>query len=111
MGEAAQGGRAPRECTVAALAGDDQQPEHGVKKIIPDAGTQQAAYRRALKNEFIKRQFDALKTEADEYAAAADVPALKRKVAKLLKDDPTLPWDAAIHTIARAQLRDVRFDN
>lgn len=84
--------------------------EHGVKKIIPDTDTLGAAYRRALRNEFIQRRFHELKAKADEYADAADVPALKRKVANVLKDDPTLPWDAAIHTIAHAELRDVRLD-
>jgi len=74
--------------------------ENGVKKIIPDIETQVAAYRRTLKNEFIKRRFDELKGEADEYADAAEVPALKRKIAKLLENDPTLPWDAAVHQIA-----------
>ena len=74
--------------------------EHGVKKIIPDVETQEAAYRRALKNEFIKQRFDALKADADEYADSADVPDLKCKITKQLKDDPTLPWDAAVHQIA-----------
>ena len=63
-----------------------------------------------MKNEFIRERFDTLKCEADEHADAAKVPSLQRKVAKLLKDDPSLPWDAAIHSIACAVLRDVRFD-
>ena len=84
--------------------------EHGVKKIIPDKATLEAAYRRVVKNEFIRERFDTLKCEADEHADAAKVPSLQRKVAKLLKDDPSLPWDAASHSIACAVLRDVRFD-
>ena len=75
--------------------------EHGVKKIIPDKATLEAAYRRVVKNEFIRERFDTLKCEADEHADAADVPALKRNVAKLLKDDPTLPWDVAIQMIVK----------
>ncbi len=83
---------------------------HGVKKIIPDADTLDAAYRRALKNEFIQQRFDVLKADADEYADAADVPALKRKTAKLLADDPTQPWDAAVLQIARDKF-DTEGDN
>lgn len=79
---------------------EDKLVEHGVKKVIPDEDALEAADRRALKNEFIKRRFDELKTDADEYADAAEVPALKRKITKLLKDDPTLPWDAVVHRIA-----------
>ena len=74
---------------------------HGVKKIVPNVDTLQAAYQRAMKNEYIKQQFDELREEADQYVSAARKPtALKRKVAKLLADDPTIPWDMAVDRIA-----------
>jgi hypothetical protein len=79
---------------------EDKLVKHGVKKIIPNVETLNVAYRRALRNKFIQQQFDELKNEASKYIDKATVPTLNRKVAKILKDDPTMPWDAAIHTIA-----------
>lgn len=74
--------------------------KHGVKKIIPDVETLEAAFRRSLKNEFIQHRFDELKSEADEYADNADVPSLKSKITKILKARPELPWDKAVRRIA-----------
>lgn len=72
----------------------------GVKKIVPAAETLEGAYRRALKNEFIRERFDELKTKADEYADTAASPALMRRVRSILKANPSLPWDEAIRRIA-----------
>lgn len=71
-----------------------------VKKVVPDAETQEAAYRRALKNLYIEDEFDTLKDQADEYAESAKLPPLQKKVAKMLKADPTIPWDEAVRRIA-----------
>ncbi|MEX1228804.1 MAG: hypothetical protein WEB58_01110 [Planctomycetaceae bacterium] len=72
----------------------------GVKKIVPAAETLEAAYRRALKDEFIRERFDELKLKADACVAAARIPGLQRRVAKTLKDNPSLPWDEAVRRIA-----------
>lgn len=74
--------------------------QHKIKKVIPDAEIQEAAYRRAIKNLFIEDGFNELKDEADEYAESAKLPALGQQVAKLLKADPALPWDEAVRRIA-----------
>ena len=74
--------------------------KHGVRKIIPDVETQEAAFRRSLKNEFIQHRFDELKSEADEYADNAKVPSLKSKITKMLKANPELPWDETVRRIA-----------
>jgi hypothetical protein len=74
--------------------------EHGIKKVVPDAATLEAAYRHTLANEYIKRRFDDLKDEAQKFADAAKVPALKRKLTKNLADSPAQPWDEAVASFA-----------
>ncbi|MCH7727440.1 MAG: hypothetical protein IH991_13300 [Planctomycetes bacterium] len=74
--------------------------KHGIRKVQPDGKTLEAAYQRALRIEFIKKRFGELKSEADEFAEACKVPALKRKVAKRLKEDPHMPWDLVIAEMA-----------
>ena len=75
--------------------------EHGIKKVIPDAQVLEAAYRRALKIEYIRDRFEPLQEEAAAMAKSAKMPAIKRKLAKALKDDPAMPWDQVITGIAR----------
>jgi hypothetical protein len=58
------------------------------------------ACRRTLANEYIKRRFDDLKEEAQKFADAAKVPALKRKLTKKLADSPAQPWDEAVASFA-----------
>lgn len=72
----------------------------GIQKVIPDPETQLAAYRRALRNEFIQDRFGDLKEEADEFVAAATAPTLTLEVSKLLQQDPSLPWDEAVRRVA-----------
>ena len=74
--------------------------EHGVKKFIPTVETQEAAFRRSLRNEFIQHRFEELKTEAEAYADGVKVPSLKSKITKILKASPELPWDEAVRRIA-----------
>ena len=74
--------------------------EHGVKKIIPTVETQEAAFRRSLRNEFIQHRFEELKTEAEGYADGAKAPSLESKITKILKANPELPWDEAVRRIA-----------
>ena len=54
--------------------------EHGVKKIIPTVETQEAAFRRSLRNEFIQHRFEELKTEAEVYADGAKAPSFKSRL-------------------------------
>jgi len=81
--------------------------KHRIKKVVPDTVILDEAYRRALRNEFIRHRFEELKDQADEFANDTKVPALKRKVATILKDDPTLLWDKAIAQLAA----EVDYDN
>ena len=77
----------------------------GVKKLIPDAATQEEAYRRALRNRFIRGRFDELKEEADRYASEATVPDLNSQIKNLLKGDPAMPWDIAVQQVARKAMK------
>lgn len=74
--------------------------KHGIKKVAPDVDTLEAAYRRALEIKYIKQRFTELKAEAKKLSESAKVPPLKHKVAKMLKEVPTMPWDRAIANLA-----------
>ena len=75
--------------------------EHGIKKVIPDEDTLQAAYRRAYQIMVINNQLEGLAEKATEAAEAAELPAdLNGDVERRLKDAPTLSWDAALASIA-----------
>jgi hypothetical protein len=81
---------------------EEKLSDHGIAKVLPDPDTQAAAFRRALKNEFIRNEFDALKDVAEEYVRKSVVPDLTDQVADMLTHDPAIPWDEAIRRIARS---------
>jgi hypothetical protein len=74
--------------------------EHHIKKVVPSAEILEAAYRRALRIEFIKQRFGELKEEADAYVDAAKVPTLNGRIARRLKKSPATSWDRAIADMA-----------
>ncbi len=80
---------------------------HGVKKVIPDAETQAAAYHRAVGiikiEEAIEEAIDEAREEADDVSMPDD---LDRQVRTRLKKDRSLTWDQAIADYAREQLED-----
>jgi len=78
--------------------------KHGIKKIVPDAETLEVAYRRALEIEHIKQRFANVKAEAEALSESAKVPPLKRRIAKALKEDPSMPWDRVIANLAASEV-------
>jgi len=74
--------------------------EHGVEKVIPDEATLEQAYRRSLKRRIINDGMDVLEKKAAEEAEKCVMPeSLQERVAEMLEESPTLPWDAAITEI------------
>jgi len=71
--------------------------QHGVTKLIPDRKVLALAYRRAYlakrMNEEMARLFKSLRREAEAVAIPGDL--VKRKRRKL-RENPALPWDAAV---------------
>ena len=73
--------------------------EHGVKKVIPDADTLAAAFRRAEKIIKIK---NLLKDIDDDDADLVKIPKnLKAKIQAEFDALPTLSWDIALQNIVR----------
>ena len=57
--------------------------------------------RRALKIAAIDERLDEMEEELSDEVDGAKVPkTLRRKVRKLLKENPSMPWDAAVLQIA-----------
>ena len=78
---------------------------HGIKKVVPDAETLEAAYRRALQIETVRGQLDAIVQAAGEHAQQAKLPAhLDRIVRKGFKADPAQSWDQVIARRGRSDL-------
>lgn len=78
--------------------------KHGIKKVIPNAETLEVAYRRALEIEHIKQRFAKVKAEAKELSESVKVPPLKRRIAKVLKENPAMPWDLVIANLAASAI-------
>lgn len=72
--------------------------EHGVEKLIPDASTLKAAYRRAAQATFLNAHLEDLSEQAEEHAKNLKLPpgGLATKVAAKLKESPKLAWDDAV---------------
>ena len=72
--------------------------EHGITKVIPDADTLAGAYRRMRKQALVQARIKAVLAELGDEAPA--VPRdLSRRIARALKSDPTIAWDAALRRI------------
>ena len=78
--------------------------KHGVRKVVPEQETLETAFRRALRDKYIKRQFEDLGDKAHEYADAAKIPKLKRKIQSALKDNSAKPWDIEVADLAAKHL-------
>ena len=44
-----------------------------------------------------------VKAEAEALSESAKVPPLKRRIAKALKEDPSMPWDRVIAKLAASE--------
>jgi hypothetical protein len=76
---------------------DKKLIEHGARKAIPDEATLIKAYRRAVAIRRYQQIIDAGQKEVTDYAATLTVPReLHRQIAKMLDEDPALPWDKAL---------------
>ena len=74
----------------------------GVAKIIPDDETLEHAYRRIRVHDLMDNRIRALQEEVEAEAAAEPMPKdLACQVATMLREDPEMPWDAALRRISR----------
>ena len=72
--------------------------EHGIRKVIPAASTLAGAYQRMRKQALVQARIKAVLAELGDEAPA--VPRdLSRRIARALKSDPTIAWDAALRRI------------
>jgi hypothetical protein len=75
--------------------------EHGVKKIVPDSATLQAAYRRSIAKTLAEQHLEAFLPKALEQASRVKLPqALTTKVRAALEEDSTKSWDSIISEMA-----------
>jgi hypothetical protein len=79
--------------------------ENGVKKVVPDAETVEAAYRRAAHRALLLDGFRKLDAEIAEKVGRLAVPEdLRRRIEGALRDDRPLPWDEALAEIVADHL-------
>jgi Topoisomerase 6 subunit A/Spo11, Toprim domain len=72
--------------------------KHGVKKVIPDRETLEAAYRRALEIDLLENRLEEIREEVTDEVAEAKVPrGLLSRVKGRLKKDPKMSWDEAVY--------------
>lgn len=85
---------------------------HGTGKVIPDAGTLAAAWRRARTRHIANHEIRSLEDRARAQADGEDPPGdLDEQVRQWLDGDPATSWDAAIAEIAASEPgapRDIR---
>lgn len=76
---------------------DAKLVEHGAKKVIPEHGILEQAYRRAAGIRRFQEIIDEAGPKVIAYANGLALPRnLKAKVAKMLTKNPALPWDEAL---------------
>ncbi len=86
--------------------------KHGVKKVIPDEESLEAAYRRALEIELLNKEIEKIRKGIRERAEEAPLAkGLRRRVERRLKADPALAWDQAIAEEVRQRLEDAKAAN
>jgi hypothetical protein len=74
--------------------------EVGIRKVVPDEVTLQAACHRARTTTLINQELEALVTKASEQAETLPaMPDLAHRVRALLDQEPALSWDAAVAQI------------
>jgi hypothetical protein len=75
--------------------------ENGVKKIVPDNDVLGDAYRRAAKIALVHEQLPKIVEAAGKEAETIKIPkTLGRMIRQRLKDDPALPWDQVVASLA-----------
>ncbi len=79
--------------------------EHGVKKVVPDVDTLDAAYQRMRKQAIAQKHIDKLIAGMDEDDTEAP-DDLSDRVADRLEKDPALAWDAAMREIVVDEIGD-----
>ena len=73
---------------------------HGVRKLVPKPEVLKEAYRRALAVALVNRSISTMTQAAHEQSQSAKIPSrLEKEVRRLLKDNQSLPWDAAVAQI------------
>jgi hypothetical protein len=71
--------------------------ENGVQKTVPDPETLAIAYQRAIEVALYEQKIEDLAEEIEKEVKKFRVPkGLVRRVSKLLKVEPTIPWDEAV---------------
>jgi hypothetical protein len=72
----------------------------GVKKVVPDKETLDAAFRRAAALAIVNQRLGEIEKQAKETADGLEIPqSLGNQVRKRLKADPSLPWDRAVEAV------------
>jgi hypothetical protein len=75
---------------------------HGVKKVIPDRETLAESWKQAVALKHLEKCMQQALPEAERIRQGAAVP---KNITKLItaaqKKNPSLPWDAALHQLAR----------
>jgi len=71
--------------------------EHGIRKVIPDDDTLNAAYQRAMQIAMVNRRLPQVIAEAGQDAKTAPIPRnLVKSIEKQLQKHPEQPWDKAM---------------
>jgi hypothetical protein len=71
--------------------------KHGIKKVVPDRGVLEVAYRRAFQTRLQEERLAEIAEEVRQEAQEAKLPAnLRKKVRDALKRNPEKSWDAVI---------------
>jgi DNA topoisomerase VI subunit B len=78
--------------------------EHGIRKVIPDANTLAATYRKQIEysraSDAVEEAIRKARDELDEIPIPDD---LADRVAAYLEENPTEPWETAVETLAGEQ--------
>jgi DNA topoisomerase VI subunit A len=75
--------------------------KHGIKKILPEVTVMTEAYRRAVESMYLEEVIEDAEEDAACRAAKVPIPkGLDKRIRAMLKNDPSLAWDAAISKIA-----------
>jgi len=81
--------------------------DNGIGKVVPDKDVLSDAYQRIRAAICVERKVEDLIEEAKNEIDEAVVPEdLEQRVRHALDDDPTLPWDKAIDSIAGDDVED-----
>jgi hypothetical protein len=85
---------------------EDGLGRHGVRKVLPDAETLEAAFRRAAANAILAEQLPRIVEGARAQADGLKLPAsLEREIKAQLQADPAQPWDRVIAAVAERVVR------